>query len=394
MTPRQRTYGRGRVFRKKRRGVEYGCYLMAYYVGGEQVTESTKTTDLAVATRLLNERIAAVGARQAPQPGLYRVTMSELLDDLESHQEVECYPSLRTTRTHLVALRPAFGKTRAADLTTKHLEKFVTAQRQADYAEATIARQLDTLHRALTRGREVTPPKVATVPSFPKIDESGNVRQGFASREQVARLLEYLAERDPDLMDAVEWKAFTGMRKGAISRLGWDLFDHDTWTLRLPPPGRKKRTPKALPLLPGHPLRVIIERRWERRKDRARETGRLEPLIFWRIYQGHPRKGLRPGDAARVYEYRKAFAAAAKAAGLPGLTPHDLRRTAVRNAWWATRDRRICMLLAGHATESMHMRYNIDAGDELAPALERIAAYVAEGRPSVPTLPRRRTRGR
>jgi integrase len=294
---------------------------------------------------------------------------------------------------------PAFGKLRAVELTGKTLLRFVAAQRAAKVAEATIGRRLDTLHRALTYGRDATPPKIVAIPKFPKIDESGNVRRNFATRAQAEMILERLRERDADLADAVEWAYWTGMRKGAIASLGWDSFDHETWTLRLPPPGQKKRTPRAIPLLPGHPLRAVIERRWERRKARAKETGRIgEPLIFWRVYRGAPRPGLRPGDAAPVYEYRKAWKRAAAAAGAPKLIPHDLRRTACRNAWQATKDRRLAMLLSGHATESVFERYNIDAGEQLVGALDQIATYVesqpATAPPAVPTRPRRRRRRR
>jgi integrase len=400
LTLRQRTYGRGRLFRKRRDGVAYGAFLMEFYVGGKQRTESTRTTDLADATRMLNARLGTVAAGTAPAAGLGRVTVADLLDDLESRHEVELAPSLRTTRTHGVALRAALGTIRAADLTTKHLERFVAACRRpgakgpgARYAEATIGRYLDTLKAALNLGREATPPKVATLPKFPTIDESGNVRQGFATVAQIDVILETLRMRDGDLADAVEWAFFTGMRKGAVAGLEWAAWDAETATLRLPPAGRKKQTPKALPLRAGHPLRAILDRRWERRKERARDTGRLEALIFWRVHRGAPRPGLRPGDAVPVYEYRKAWATACRAAGVPALLVHDLRRTAVRNAWKATRDLRLVKLLSGHATDSMATRYNIDAGDELAPALDAIAAFVEAQprgeRPAVPTLPRR-----
>ena len=376
-TARQRAYGRGRIFRRREGGVEVGNYLLAYYVNGRQVQESTRTTDPKVATQILNERVAAVGAGTAPEPGLYRITVNDLLDDLESRHEVERRPSLRTTRTHLVALRPPLGAIRAVDLRTKHLEKFVAACRTAGYAEATIGRFLDTLHAALGLGRKATPPKVAAIPAFPTIDESDNVRQGFATLAQVAVLLDTLQQRDPDLADFVAWKAWTGMRKGAVSGLRWDQWDAETATLRLPPAGRKKRAPKTIPLRPGHPLRAILDRRWDRRRERAKETGRLEPLIFWRVHRGgRTATGLRPGDAAPIYEMRKAFAAAARAAGLPTLTPHDLRRTAIRNVWHATRDRRLVKLLSAHATDSMVDRYNIGTDEELGRALDAVAVYV------------------
>jgi integrase len=405
MTSRQRTYGRGRVFRKREAGVEVGCYIARWFVGGKERNASTGTTDRGAAIRFLNDRIGEASSGRAPAAGVQRVTVGDLLDDLIAHQEVERYPSLRTTRTHDVVLRRALGTVRAATLTTKLLQQFVTALRKPGarkgpkgkpvaYAEASIGRFLDTLKAALNLGRLATPPTVAAVPVFPVIDESGNVRQGFATAAQRDVILDSLTQFDADLADAVDWTFWTGMRKGAVARLGWDAWDLETEMLRLPPAGRKKRTPKAIPLRAGHPLRAILDRRWQRRKDRAKETGRLEPLIFWRVYRGAPTPGVRPGDAVPVYEYRKAWKRAVVAAGNPTLTPHDLRRTSIRNSWQATKDRRTAMLLSGHATESVFERYRIDQGDELVPHLDAIAAYVDQlprgTAPPVPTLPTRR----
>lgn len=407
--PRKRAYGRGMVYRKRdAQGRAYGCWIAKYYVGTKPRYESTGTTDHTAAVAFLNDRMGAVSAGRAPAAGLHRVTIGDLCDDLLVAQEVENAPSLRTTRGHVTYhLQPAFGTLRAADLTTKHLQQFVTAKRKQDngknqgrpYSEASIARFLDTLHRALTLGRDATPPKVATIPAFPIIDESANVRKGFASVAVLDAILGDLRTRDADLADAVDWASWTGNRKGLVERLGWDSWDAETGTLYLPPPGRKKRTPQAIPLTPGHPLRAIIDRRWQRRKEHAKATGQLPALIFWRIHKGAPRPGLRPGDAVPVYEYRKAWATACRNAGAPTLTPHDLRRTAVRNAWRATRDRRQAMLLAGIATESIFVRYNIDQGDELVGTLDAIQAYRAAqptggDLPTVPTLPRAAKAGR
>jgi integrase len=351
--------------------------------------------------------MGSVAAGRVPATGMHRVTIGDLLDDLVVRHEVENAPSVRTTRTHRIALQ-TLHKVRAADLTTKRLQQYVVVMRKdgcrydgkpGHYAEASIARFLDTLKTALNDGRKATPPKVVTIPVFPEIDESGNVRKGFATVAQANVIFSTLYDRDPDLHDAVEWKFWTGMRKGAIARLGWDLWDLETEMLRLPPPGRKKRTPKAIPLRAGHPLRAILDRRWKRRKERAKETGRLEPLIFWRVYQGHTTQyGTRKGDAVPVYEYRKAWSTAATKAGCPTLTPHDLRRTAIRNSWHATHDRRTAMLLSGHATESVFERYNIDSGEQLVGHLDAIAGYVAAqpqgDHPDVPTLPRARRRAK
>jgi integrase len=395
LSSRQRGYRRGRVYRRRRPdGTEYGSYLIAYYVGGKEQKESAKTPDPQVATRLLNERMGSVATGQAPPAGAHRVTIAELLADRLALFEVEQRPSLQTEQGHIAVLTAALGPVRAVALTERMLQRFVADRRTAGDADATINRRLASLHSALRRGQKAKPPRVTTIPPFPHLDESGNVRQGFATVAQAETIFATLRARDADLADAVEWKFWTGMRKGAIARLGWEQWDYETEMLRLPPPGRKKRTPKAIPLRQGHPLRAIIDRRWARRKARAKETGSLEPLIFWRLYRGAPRPGLRPGDAVAVYQYRKAFARAAAAAGVPGLVPHDLRRTACRNAWQATLDRRVAMMLSGHATEAVFDRYNIDTGEQLADALDKIAAFVDRqpkvAPPVVPQLPRRR----
>src|SRR5262245_13397218 len=116
LTPRQRAYGRGRLVRKTRRGVEYGNIIAKYYVGGVEQQEATGTTDWKEATRFLNERMGDVGRGTAPVAGVYRITIDQLLDDLIAAQEVDRMPSLRTTRTHLVHLRPVFDTMRAAEL--------------------------------------------------------------------------------------------------------------------------------------------------------------------------------------------------------------------------------------------------------------------------------------
>ena len=130
LTDRQRAYGRGRIFRKRRKdGTEYGNFILAYYVGGRKREESSRTIDAQKATRLLNERIGTIGRRTAPAPGMHRVTIAELLDDLEALYEGEQRPSLRdSARSHCGAHAGARA-VRAADLTTKKLLRFVAAQR-------------------------------------------------------------------------------------------------------------------------------------------------------------------------------------------------------------------------------------------------------------------------
>jgi len=85
-----------------------------------------------------------------------------------------------------------------------------------------------------------------------------------------------------------------------------------------------------------------------------------------------------------VKDYRRAWAAACKAAGLlagrkveGGVTPYDLRRCAVRNLVRGGTHETVAMKITGHKTRWTFDRYNIASIEDLAAAIERTTAYVA-----------------
>jgi integrase len=86
-----------------------------------------------------------------------------------------------------------------------------------------------------------------------------NVRSGFFERAEVEALLAHVA--DDGLRDFIEWGFRTGMRKGEIGRLTWDMLDRggSPWVLRIPGSITKNRTGRALGLEGS--VRGIVERR-------------------------------------------------------------------------------------------------------------------------------------
>jgi integrase len=58
---------------------------------------------------------------------------------------------------------------------------------------------------------------------------------------------------------------------------------------------------------------------------------------------------------------RRAWMTACKKAGLRGLLPQDLRRSAVRNLERSGVSRSVAMKLTGHKTEAVYRRYAIVA---------------------------------
>src|SRR5262249_30303694 len=83
-------------------------------------------------------------------------------------------------------------------------------------------------------------------------------------------------------------------------------------------------------------------------------------------------------EGRRLGDYRKGWAAASAAAGLSGIVPHDLRRSAARNAVRSGVPERVAMELGGWRTRSVFDRYNVTSERDLSDAIERVSRYVAE----------------
>jgi integrase len=67
--------------------------------------------------------------------------------------------------------------------------------------------------------------------------------------------------------------------------------------------------------------------------------------------------------------------AAAKSAGLEGLLPHDLRRSAIRNFTKAGVGESEGMAISGHRINSVYKRYNIIDEDTQRKALEKVEEF-------------------
>jgi integrase len=368
--------GQGRIFQRG------GKWWIAYYAPVEgkstEQRESAGRTE-PEAKRLLRKRlqeiaVARAGVRQFQGPRQERITVEELLSDLETDYEIRGRRSLPQLKSQLKHIRAFFAMDRALAVTTDRVRHYILNRQKEGAAPATVNREVVALQAAFSLAVESEPQKLSYTPRFLTLPED-NTRQGFFDRadlEAVARLL------PEDLQDFARFGFLTGWRSGEIKSLAWSEFDLETRQLRLRGANSKNGEPRKLTLTDE--LWEIVERRWKARAYEG-DNGEtvLSPLVFYRV-RG---KGVKQ-TGEPVQDFRKAWKAACESPGVAGRLFHDLRRTAARNLRRAGVSEEVAMLITGHKTTSVFKRYNITDDRDLEDALRRAQAYVRQ-------LPKERT---
>ena len=339
----RRPKGTGTLYRRK--GSAY--WWMRITVDGREERSSTHQTNWNGAMKVLNARATAIRKGDSPRPAT-AVRVNDLLEMLAADYEAKNRKSLKTVQGHIEVLKAALGSRRAADIRYDELLEFGRSWQRDDLSPATINRRFAALRRAYNLGCRAG--RLSSPPAFPSFKED-NVRQGFVDPEDFGRLLQQLP--DDGLRDFVEWLGITGQRRGEAMKLQWSYL-HKTpkgEELRIPASDTKTGRPRIIPI--AGRLVDILRRRRKRRRPPC-------PLIFHR-------------NGQRIWEFRKSWRTAAKAASLDVL-PHDLRRSAIRNLMTTGVDQATAMKVSGHRTADVFRRYQIVTTDDQARALERVSA--------------------
>src|SRR4051812_20239726 len=141
-------------------------WWIKYYVPGENKPryESSGSTCKGDALRLLNQRRSEIDNRKI---SCGNAMVSDLLDLYLADQIKQGRQSYKQAEGYVrLHLRPAFGKTKAAALTTGMIDSFIQQKQTADYANASINRWLEALRRAYKLGSTALPPLVYTSPKI------------------------------------------------------------------------------------------------------------------------------------------------------------------------------------------------------------------------------------
>jgi integrase len=199
----------------------------------------------------------------------------------------------RAMKEHFAALRPD-------DLTVEICRKYTAARRKAGKHDGTIWTELGHLRTVMTWARN------ARLISFaPQVERPAKPapKDRWLTRQEIEKLL--AAPKAHHVQLAILLMLATAGRVSAILELTWDRVDFERGTIDLRTNETGPRKGRAIvPMNSG--LRAAL--------SAAEGAAMTDNVIEW---AGEPIKRLRTG-----------FTAAAKAAGIKGVTPHVLRHTA------------------------------------------------------------------
>jgi integrase len=339
-----RPRGTGSVYQQKGRST----WWVKYYRNGKPIRESAHTDKVRVAEKLLQSRLNEVSAGTLIELKDRRATIDELYAALLAEYRDNCRASIVGAEQRWTSrLVKHFGGMRAVNLTTAALNRYVDWCREQDLSPATINRDLAALRRAFRLGQKAK--TIRDVPYFPHLREA-DPRKGFVEEQRFRKLIENTSEL---WLRALVTTAYTfGFRRSELLSMRCEqinLLDR-TITLHVgttkSDEGREIKMTENVFVLLG----VCV----------SGKTG--DDYVFTRP------------DGARVHDFRKSWRALCKAAEVPKLLFHDLRRSAVRNMVRRGIPERVAMQISGHKTRAVFERYNIVSEGDIAEAAKKIEA--------------------
>ncbi len=360
--PRQR--GTGRIWMPER----CTTYWVSYSYNGRKIQRNSNCTNYTAAEQFLKTQMAetTLGKRN---PMLDNITVAEIVASLLLQYKNDANKSLEDDeRRWTLRLKPFFGTWKASQVTTESLRRYI-AERQTQVfkksptsvgktpSNATINRELALLRCAFHQARKDS--KLVTVPHFPMLDESNNVRKGFLTDAQMQSLVNECAAEGLWLRTLLEVGLQYGWRVSEPLSLAVGQIDFRAREIRLD--DSKNGEGRTVPIVDETLFQLLTA---------CCENKKTTDAVFTRS-GGH---GIGKGER-RVRTFYKLWSAVCERAGVPGLLFHDLRRTAVRNMRRLGIPESVAMKITGHKTRDVFERYNIVNTADVKDALKLVTAH-------------------
>jgi integrase len=292
----------------------------------------------------------------APDPHSEKVTVTDLVDQWFKARETNGKSTKLDRYRWDGHLAPFFGKVKAGEVTSALVREYVTIRRaEEDKPEnATIHRELSLLRAAFNLA--VKEERLSRAPYFP-MPAGDNVRHGYITDTQYTALAQECARIGLWLRTLLAMAYSFGFRRGEMLNLRVRQIDLIERIITLDPGTTKN--------------------------GEGREAGITEellPLLSACIAGKQPDDLVLTKDVKRegktvhlpIGDFRKTWASACKAAGVPELLVHDLRRSAARNLRRLGEAEGVIMTIGGWKTRSVFERYNIKSRDDVKRATARL----------------------
>jgi integrase len=363
----RRPRGTGSVYLPTKDSAIYWCQ---YFLNGARQRESTGFTNKRKAEIYLQSKLAEVSGGNSLGAAAQHITVEEIVMDVICKNRNDGNDSVEwDDRRWNLHLKPTFGRLKAGQVTTAFIDSYIAKRKRQEMVRTyktkagetrevrtgkypgngTINRELALLRSAFWLAHEATPRKVAWVPTFHMLDESGNVRKGFLKDEEYGRLADECGKVGLWLRAMFEIYYTYGWRRNEpIETLKVRLadFTHRTITIEDSKNGEGR-------------IVVMTQKVFELVKACC-EGKRGDDPVFTR------------NDGKPVRDFRASWRNACVAALVPNLKVHDLRRTGARNLRRAGVDRDIIMRIGGWKTDSVFKRYNIIDEADLRDAVVKL----------------------
>jgi hypothetical protein len=216
------------------------------YQHGRPIYQSTSTSNLTEAKRILDVRRGAAQRGESVLPRVDRVRWEEAQADLIAYYEATGKRDVVEAKVRTAHLGLYFAGWRIARIDTPAIHGYVIHRKQQGAAAATINRELATLSKGLRVAHQNR--KLAGQP--PRIEklQENNIRQGFFEREQFEAVRKHLpAYARP----VVTFMYITGWRiRSEALPLQWRQVDFQAGTVRLEPGTTKNKEGRSFYLTP------------------------------------------------------------------------------------------------------------------------------------------------
>lgn len=342
--------GLGSLYRRPGSSTWYICYSHS----GKTFRESTGTTNETDAADQLKKRLGEIAKGTFDDLKSKKLKLQELFDDMVVNYKENGKKSLDDLQERWdEKLKPVFGHLRVANIRTPQIVTYRSQRLEAGAAPSTVNREVAVIKRMLNLGIQNGKIQPTLKISLPDLEEN-NRRMGFVKHHEYEKLSAYFAGVGLWMSALFETAHAFGFRVSELLKLKVNQIDLNERVIRLEQtksgePRNVKMTTKVF-----HLIKLCCEGKTS------------DDYVFTRFLKGRHK---------RIVDFRVVWENGCKAAGVPDLLFHDLRRTGARNLRNSGVPETTVMAIGGWKTRSVFERYVITDENDLADATAKLERY-------------------